>query len=152
MSGGGRGGPSAAELARLAVLARLKADQALARLGQTAQSRARLRAALDGLGRAEDPLAPGTDDSRGAGAGGAAEPEAPAPIGLSPLLVRARIAHRAWLDRQRAELLVRLARVEADWHRLRPPAAQAFGRARVLDDLAAQAAQDERRARLADRP
>lgn len=150
MSGAGRRGPPAAELARLAVLARLRADQALARLGQTAQSRARLRAALDGLGRAEDPLAPASDRS-GAAAGGVAEPEASAPTGLSPLLVRARIAHRAWLDRQRAELLVRLARVEADWQRLRPPAAQAFGRARVLDDLAAQAAQDERRARLADR-
>lgn len=139
-----RRGPPAAVLARLAALAQVRADQATARLAETAQSRARLRAAIDGLGRGEDPLAPPPLPD-------AARPEsAPAPEGaaLSPLLVRARIAHQAWLDRRRAELLARLARVEADWLRLRPPAATAFGRAEALRDLAREAADAARRRRL----
>lgn len=136
-----RNGPPAAVLARLAALARLKADQATARLGETARSRARLRAAIDGLGRAEDPLAPAPPEPEGQ------PPQAPEGA-LSPLLVRARMAHRAWLDRRRAELLARLARVEADWQRLRPPAAEAFGRAEVLRELAQRAADADRRRRL----
>lgn len=53
----------------------------------------------------------------------------------SALMVRARLAHAAWISAQRAQILARLALVEADWHRLLPPAARAFGQAEVLDRL-----------------
>ena len=140
--------PPASVLRRLAGLAALKSEQALATLAATARSRTALRVALDGLDPIEAPLSqpaagrPADDTAAGGGRNpsGAANP--------SPHLVRVRLAHRAWVEAQRAELLARLARIEADWQRLLPPAATAFGRARVLDDLSVAAEAAERQLRL----
>lgn len=136
MTAGGR----AAVLARLAGLARLKSEAEIARLAATAQSRGRLIAALAALGAGEAPLGPPPEG----GAGGEAPGAAPPPV--DPALVRARLAHRAWIEGQRRHLNARLAMVEADWRRLQPVAARAFGRTRVLDDLT-ERAEDEARAR-----
>lgn len=127
--------PPARVLARLAALARLKSEAEIAKLAATAHSRGRLVAALAALGQGEAPLGPA--------------PEAPAPDGpvtVDPALVRARLAHRAWIEGQRRHLNARLAMVEADWRRLQPVAAKAFGRTRVLDDLVTEA-EDADRAR-----
>lgn len=95
-------------------------------------------AAADGGGPAPDP-----GRARDAGAGGRGPTPAGPPAGIAPQLIRARLAYRLWLDGQRAELLARLARLEADWRRLHPPAAAAFGRAEALKAMAEAAARAE---------
>jgi hypothetical protein len=77
------------------------------------------------------PLQPGSDDR---------------PI-LEPALVRARLAHGVWIGTQRAHLNARLAMVEADWRRLQPVAARAFGRVQALDALALRSEAEARRDR-----
>lgn len=129
-----------ARLRRLRDLAQMKADAELARLAVTAQSRARLRAALDALGAAEPPLspapeAPGADGQGTGGPGDDTTATMPAPVPVDPLLVRARLAHAAWIEGRRRELNARLAMVQADWLRLQPAAARAHGRAQVLNRL-----------------
>jgi hypothetical protein len=78
-------------------------------------------------------------DPAGDAAGGLSRPARDTDLSaraIPALVMRARLAHRAWIEARRAELQIRLARIEADWHRLRPGAARAFGRAAVLGDLA----------------
>lgn len=151
----------AVQLARLAALARLKSEAEIARLAATAQSRGRLVAALAALGRGEEPLGAAEDpdgaEPRPGGNRDRAPEAAAASVAapLDPALVRARLAHRAWIEGQRRQLNARLAMVEADWRRLQPVAAKAFGRTRVLDDLAAQARDGARvlkQARAAETP
>ncbi len=77
----------------------------------------------------------------------ATKPTAEGPA-ISPYLLRVRMAHAAWKERQRVQLRMQLARAEADFQRALPPAAQAFGRAKLLADLSRAAAQAEKRARL----
>jgi hypothetical protein len=66
---------------------------------------------------------------------------------LEPALVRARLAHGVWIGTQRAHLNARLAMVEADWRRLQPVAARAFGRVQALDALALRSEAEARRVR-----
>lgn len=94
--------------------------------------------------RAEDGSRPGPAPEFG---------PAPPPGGVVPMaLVRARLAHRVWIERQRAEVLQRLARIEADRLQLLPDAARAHGRAGMLEALARTAANARcrRRARRAE--
>jgi len=114
-----------ARLRRLQELAQMKADAELARLAVTAQGRSRLLAALSALGRAEPPLGPNAD----------APPQAGQAAALEPMLVRARLAHAAWIETRRRDLNARLAMIQADWLRLQPVAARAHARAQVLDRL-----------------
>ena len=120
-------------LERLRLVARMKADAALARLAITAQSRARLVQSLDSLGRAEAPL-----DAAAAGEGVV---EAP----TDPAMVQARLAHRRWIDARRRMLNQRLALVQAEYLTLQPEAQRAFGRAEVLDRLRDQLAAEARK-------
>ena len=136
-------------LKNLHALAQMKADAELARLAATGQSRARLTAALAALGNAEQPLGPmpppedatseaATKRREGTQHGGESENpvSGPDPQAIDPLLVRARLSHAKWIEAQQRELNARLAMVMADWHRLQPQAARAFGRARMLAQLA----------------
>jgi hypothetical protein len=68
---------------------------------------------------------------------------------LDAALVRVRRAHGVWIGAQRAHLNARLAMVEADWRRLQPVAARAFGRVQALDGLIARAEAQARRDRAA---
>jgi hypothetical protein len=117
-----------ARLDRLRAVARMQADAALARLAVAAQGRARLLGALDALGQAEAPLE---------GDGGE---------GADPAMIRARLAHRRWLEGQRRMLNQRLALVQAEYLTLQPPAQRAFGRAEVLDRLGEEMSVEARRA------
>jgi hypothetical protein len=117
-----------ARLDRLRLVARMKADAALARLAVSAQGRARLQRSLDALGQAEAPL-DGGDES------------APA----DPAMIQARLAHRRWLDAQRRMLNERLALVQAEYLTLQPQARRAFGRAEVLDRLRDDLTREARR-------
>lgn len=141
-----RGGATGA-LRRLAALAWLKSDAESARLAETVRSRTRIAAAIAALGAADDPLAnPGPLT-----AGAADKGRGDTPPGCDPALVRARLAHRVWIDAQRGHLNARLAMVVADWHRLQPAAARAFGRRRVLEELARDAESGQARKRAVAR-
>lgn len=107
-------------LARLCTIAQARRDLELQRLSSVAQSRARLLAALGALPEDTAPL-----DS-------APPPSADAP---APVPVPARLAYLRWVEGQRRTLNQQLARVHADFLRQMPPAARAFGRARLLEDL-----------------
>lgn len=131
MSGVGPDARAAQRLRILHGLARMKADQETARLAAVAQAKARLDAALAALSPAEPPL----------------PAAAPLNTPIDPHLIRARLAHAAWTEAQRAQVNARLALVRADWLRLLPPAQAAFGRARVLGEMADAAAQAARRPR-----
>lgn len=116
------------KLERLQTLARAKSDQELARLAAVSQSMNRLRSALETLHDTEEPLAPVGD----------AATQAQVPTDnprIDPAILRARLAHLRWSEAQRTRLNQQLALVTADFYRLHPAAAQAFGRAQVLDEL-----------------
>jgi hypothetical protein len=102
----------------------------------------------EGADRGQD-TGPDTGSAQrpGALAAGMAGPPVPGlqqpGVPVAPGLIRARLAHAVWIQRQRAELLGRLARIEADWRRQQPAAASAVGRLEALGRLADDA---ERRA------
>ena len=108
-------------LARLRDLAAIKRDQELARLATVAQSRQRLQNSLQSV--RDNGVALVADQT-------------------DPAALRATLAHARWADQQAKRLNQQLALVTADYLRLRPQVARAFGRAQVLDDMTrAQTAQ-----------
>ncbi|MCW1933440.1 hypothetical protein [Pararhodobacter zhoushanensis] len=113
----------AQSLARLAQLAALTRAAELAKLAAVAQSRARLKAALDTVRQTEAPLDP-------------------AEAIADPAMIGARLAHRRWSEVQQRRLNQQLALVSADWLRQKPAAARAFGRAAVLEELSQKAHTD----------
>lgn len=106
---------------RLREVSALRRDIALAELKKAALARERSRAQLAAL-----------------------EAESP-PTDLPTLTdLQVRLAYGRWAERRRAELNLALARQTADWLIRRDTAAQAFGRAEVLEELARRHTKRER--------
>lgn len=114
-----------AALNRLRILADMRKEAELAKLAAVAQSKQRLETALSAVRETEEPLSP----SEGA---------------TDPAMVGARLAHRRWSEAQARRLNQQLALVTADFLKLKPAAARAFGRAMVLDQLADRAERETR--------